>query len=254
MNYINKLVSTLKKHNISKEQFYTILDKNDTFFDNYDLETELIVSNGFPLYFTDNKVGLKTATTHISEQTFCIVDIETSAPNTKQGQLIEIGAVKYKNGTIIETYNSLVNTDKIPPIVEEITGISASMTHSAPNIQTVLEEFKIFLEDDIFVAHAIDFDYKFLNDSFKKYNLGNLCNRRLCTIELSKKLIDTQKYGLKALCELLDIDISGHHRALADASATLEIFQYCISILPHNITTTEELIDFTKKGKKYESI
>ena len=41
------------------------------------------------------------------------------------------------------------------------------MTHSAPNLRSVLEEFKIFLEDDLFVAHAINFDYKFVSDSFK---------------------------------------------------------------------------------------
>ena len=61
------------------------------------------------------------------------------------------------------------------------------MTHNAPNLKTVLEEFKIFLEDDVFVAHAIAFDYKFISDSFKKYDLGELCNRRIVYYRIIKK-------------------------------------------------------------------
>jgi len=246
MNYLNKLTDSLNKSPLTIIQFNEILKKGDTFFDSVELEKELLISNGFPLYFSDDNVSLKTKNTKIKDQTFCIVDIETTAGNARDGQMIEIGALKYKNGQIIEKYESLVNVKDIPWKVQEITGITPSMTHNSPNIQTVLEEFKIFLEDDIFVAHAISFDYKFVSDSFKKYDLGQLCNRKLCTIDLSERLIEAERYGLKYLKEHLGIEDGEHHRAFSDAYCTTKVLEECLSLLPKDIKYSEELISFSK--------
>jgi DNA polymerase-3 subunit epsilon len=246
MNYLDKLVDTLRKGSMSFSEFNQLLEKSDTFFDCEELERELLISNGLPLHITNDTVSIKTANTKIKDQVFCIVDIETTAGNAKDGQIIEIGAIKYKNGQIIEKYDSLVNTKDIPLKVQELTGITPAMTYDAPNLLTVLEEFKIFLEDDIFVAHAINFDYKFVNDSFKRYDLGQLCNRRICTIDLAKRVIEAERYGLKYLKELLDINIENHHRAYSDALSTQQILAVCLQKLPSYVQTTEELIAFSK--------
>ncbi|BFU78953.1 3'-5' exonuclease [Arcobacter sp. 15-2] len=246
MNYLNKLVNTLIKHPLTLKQFHNILKKSDTFFDSVELEQELLLSNGLPLHFSNDQVSLKTVSTLIKDQTFCIVDIETTAGNAKDGQIIEIGAVRYKNGQIIEKYDTLVNTGEIPKKIQELTNITPSMTYTAPNLKTVLEEFKVFLEDDLFVAHAISFDYKFISDSFKKYDLGQLCNRRICTIELSKRVIECERYGLKYLKEHLNINIDNHHRAFSDALSTQKILEICLKQLPKEVVTAEDLIRFTK--------
>jgi DNA polymerase III subunit epsilon len=245
MNYLNKLVKSLVTSPLTIEHFNQFLAKSDTFFDNVDLERELLLSNGFPIYCCEEFITLKTTVNELKDQSFCVVDIETSAGSVKKGQVIEIGALKFKNGKIIEKYESLVNTFEIPMKVQEITGITPEMTHKAPNIQTVLEEFKIFLEDDIFVAHDITFDYKFINDSFKQYDLGSLCNRRLCTINLSRKLIDVERYGLKYLKEYFEIENQEHHRAYSDAYCTAIILQKCLEQLPDEIQTGEDLIAFS---------
>ncbi len=249
MNYLDNLVNKLKKRPLSIDEFNHILSESETFFDSIDLEKELLLSNGSPLHFSDVEVSLKTTTTKLKDQTFCIVDIETTSGKVSTGQIIEIGAVKFKNGQIIEKYESLVTANHIPYKIQEITGITPKMLIDAPNIQTVLEEFKIFLEDDIFVAHAIHFDYKFINDSFVKYDLGMLCNRRLCTIDLSKKLIDIPRYGLDYLKKHLKINIDNQHRAYSDALSTTKVLQKCLELLPQKILHSEELIKFSKAGK-----
>ena len=246
MKYLDKLINKLKKSPLSISQFNQILQNSDTFFDSVELERELLISNGSPLHFTDDTVSLKTLTTKLQDQTFCIVDIETTAGKVESGQIIEIGAVKWKNGQIIEKYESLVSARDIPLKVQEITGITLDMLAHAPNIQTVLEEFKIFLEDDLFVAHAISFDYKFISDSFEKYNLGKLCNRKLCTIELAKKVIETERYGLQYLKEHLNIKIDDHHRAYSDALSTAIILEKCIEKIPSDVVYAEDLISLSK--------
>jgi DNA polymerase III subunit epsilon len=253
MNYIDKLAQKLIKKPLSLIQYNQILKTSDTFFDSVELESELIISNGFPIYFRDDFVYLKTYENLLCEQVFCVVDIETSGGNPKVGQIIELAAIKYKNGMIIEEYQSLVYCNKIPQKVQEITGITPKMLENAPPLRVVLEEFKIFLEDDVFVAHSVDFDFKFISESFKKYHLGELLNRKLCTIELAMRTIEAPKYGLKYLKESLNIDIDNHHRAYEDAKSTVEVLKASLLNLNSNIKYTEELIDFSKNAPKIET-
>lgn len=248
INGLELLVNKLKKNSIDYNAFLEHLSKVETnFFENPELEFELLISNGLPLGITEhNEVFLKTVKTQIMEQTFCVVDIETNGSNIHNGQIIELGAVKFRNGQIIETYDSLVYAKDIPQYIQEVTQITPKMLENAPRLKTVLEEFKLFLEDDVFVAHDIKFDYKFISDSFEKYDLGKLQNRKLCTIDLSKRTIFAQRYGLDFLKELLDINIHQQHRALNDALSTTHILEKCLQNLPQEVQSAEDLIVFSK--------
>jgi len=247
VSFMDNLVSKLKKTDIEFENFLLLLEENEEkFFDNPELEMELLVSNGFPLDIIENKVVLTTKNRAIHEEVFCVVDIETNGNNVKNGQIIELGAVKYKNGEIIDKYESLVYAKEIPKYIQEVTNITPLMLEDAPVLKVVLEEFKLFLQDDVFVAHNIKFDYPFVSESFEKYDLGKLQNRSLCTIDLARRTIDAQRYGLDFLKELLNINIDNQHRAYSDALSTSFILKESLSTLPKKVNTTEDLIAFSK--------
>ncbi len=250
-NFMCNLIAKLKKQAIPFDGFLDELSKNhDKFFDNTELEFELLLSNGLPLDLYNDEVFLKTSKTPIKEQTFCIVDIETNGGHVNKGhQIIEIGAVKYKGGQIIDKYESLVYAKSIPKFIQEVTNINPKMLEDAPVLKTVLEEFKLFLEDDVFVAHDIKFDYNFISNSLQKYDLGKLENRKLCTIDLARRTIKAQRYGLGYLKETLDIDVDNHHRAYSDALSTTYLLEKSINCLDENIKTVEDLIDFSKNAK-----
>ncbi len=250
---ISEIVDILLKRSITYERFLELLDEaNDTFFDNPELEFELLVANGLPLDFDKDDVFLRTTKTKIKDEVFCIVDIETNGSHVSKGyQIIEIGAIKYQNGKIIDKFESLVYATQIDEYIQEVTNINPSMLENEPIERKVLMEFKLFLEDSVFVAHNIKFDYDFISDAFEKYNLGKMQNRKLCTIDLSRRTIPSQKYGLKYLKEELDIKVDNHHRAYWDALATTYIFEECLkNIDKTKIKTTEELISFSKNAKQ----
>ncbi|RXJ59958.1 3'-5' exonuclease [Candidatus Marinarcus aquaticus] len=254
VNALELLVNKLRKRDYALEEFLELLSKIETnFFENPQLELELLISNGLPIVVENDKVSLLTSKRFISEQTFCIVDIETNGSNAHKGQIIELGAVKIKNGKVIEQYDSLVYAKDIPAYVQDVTNITPDMLVGAPPLKEVLEEFKLFLEDDVFVAHDIKFDYKFISDSFEKYDLGKLQNRKLCTIDLAKRTIFAQRYGLDFLKELLDIDTHKQHRALNDAISTTHIFENSLKNLPKEVKTVEELIVFSKSDNILKS-
>ncbi|RXJ87345.1 3'-5' exonuclease [Arcobacter sp. CECT 8985] len=249
LSNIDKLVAKLKTKQMPLEEFLMQLDNfKDTFYDNPELEFELLLSNGLPIELDGDNIYLKTARTLISEQTFCIVDIETNGSDVQKGQIIELGAVKYKNGKVIDKFDSLVYAKQVPRYIQEVTHITPKMLEDAPVIEKVLRDFKIFLEDDVFVAHDIKFDYNFISNSFKKYHLGKLENRKLCTIALAKRTIPAQRYGLDFLKELLKINIDNLHRAYSDAISTTYLLQKSLDKLPEEIKTTEDLISFTKSN------
>lgn len=250
-NFTQKLIDRLKKAPIAYDEFLQLLSSNkERFYDNPELEFELLLSNGMPLDIEDDFVILKTTKTLIKDEIFCIVDIETNGGIVSKGhQIIELGAVKYKNGEIIDKFESLVYAKQIPDYIQEVTNITPAMLEDAPTINKVLEDFKVFLEDCVFVAHDIKFDYNFISLSMQKYDLGKLLNRKLCTIDLSRRTIKAQRYGLKFLKEDLNIDIDNHHRAYSDALSTTYILEKSIKFLNDNSMTVEGLIDFSKNAK-----
>ncbi|MFA9238860.1 MAG: 3'-5' exonuclease [Candidatus Paceibacteria bacterium] len=249
---LQNIIQRLQKESILYTEFLELLEKaTDSLYENSELEFELLLSNGLPLEFDGDFVYLKTKETPIEEQTFCVVDIETNGGSAKKGfQIIELGAVKYKNGQIIDKFESLVFAREIPPYVQEVTKITPKMLENAPRLESVLKDFKVFLEDDVFIAHDIKFDYTFISESFEKYNLGKLLNRKICTIDLAKRTIESEKYGLSSLKELLNIEVDNHHRAYYDALTTAIIFDKSLENIKKSnnskIKTVEALITFSK--------
>ncbi len=255
LSNIDKLIQKLNISDMKLEEFLDTLDGfKDTFYDNSELEMELLLSNGLPIELKGDYIFLKTSKTSFFNQTFCVVDIETNGSDVNKGQIIELGAVKYKEGKIIDSFDSLVYAKEVPKYIQEVTNITPKMLENAPSIRNVLKEFKLFLSDDVFVAHDIKFDYNFISNSFLKYDLGKLENRKLCTIDLAKRTIDAQKYGLGFLKEFLNININNHHRAYNDALSTAYILEESLKNLPQEIKTTEELISFSKSNNMIKNL
>ncbi len=216
-------------------------------FIDFDLENVKLLGLGVHLN-AKNEIALNAKSTKIRDEIFCVVDIETTG-SVKSGQIIEIGAVKMQNGKEIAHFQSLARASEVPEPISELTGINAAMLANAPHLPAVLNEFRLFLGDAIFVAHNVGFDYGFISASLGKCGFGVLLNQRLCTINLSRRLLQSPKYSLAALKELLGIQ-TPHHRALADARAAANILKYCIGKLPFYIKSTQELLNFSTSTLK----
>lgn len=250
------LVKELNKKEMSEFEFFEKINsiKELNCCEINDIEQANFI--GLPIELKDQKISLKTKNQNILNQEFCVIDIETNGNSVQEGQIIEIGAFRVKNTKITDKFHSLIHANNVPDAISELTGITENDLKNAPKLTQVLEEFRIFLKDSVFVAHNVKFDYKFISESLQQANLGILLNRKLCTIELSRKIIQTNRYGLGHLKEILNIDTGSHHRALSDAKASARILNFCINHLPKNIKTTENLIKFSisKQDKNHKKI
>ncbi|MBZ7987873.1 3'-5' exonuclease [Campylobacter canadensis] len=191
----------------------------------------------------NNDLFLNSRTKSLKQQVFCAVDIETTG-SCKSGEIIEIAAVKIKNNKIIDEFSTLIYNDNVPSEITELTGINTKMLENAPQIEEALYKFRKFIENSVFVAHNVNFDYSFLAKESIKYLNAPLLNQKLCTIMLSRRCIKLEKYGLNSLKEMLNIS-SIHHRALSDALACAMVLIFCINKLAFKTKTTQELLDFS---------
>ncbi|ACM93430.1 DNA polymerase III PolC-type [Nautilia profundicola AmH] len=242
-----KFIEKLKT-GLTKEEFLKYISElyPDFSFEN---AVDFLKFQGLPLTVQDDIVILKTAITPYDEFEYCVVDIEVNNSKPNIGQVIEIGAVKIKNLKIVDTFEFLIYAKDVPKYVERVTGINQEMLKNEASQKEILRKFRLFLGESVFVAHAADFDYNFLAHQFEKENLGEILNRFLCTLTLSQKTLEAERYGLKYLMEELKLPEETHHRALGDAKTTARIFLMCLENLPDNIITTEDLIEFAAPTK-----
>jgi len=240
-----KTLARLSKNGIPKEEFESSLPSPA------ELSIEILSARGTNLVLTGNYYRFATAVTPVDDTLFCIVDIETNGSKPSHHQIIEIGAVKLLNGSIIDTYESLVYCTEIPAQIQEITGISLDQTLHARPLKQVMEEFRLFLGDAVFVGHAAKFDYGFVSAMMERIGLDSLLNRSLCTIDLAERTIDSERYGLAHLNEQLELyKEATHHRALSDAMTTAKLLKRTLALIPNTIHNGEELIAFSKEAKR----
>lgn len=161
---------------------------------------------------------------------YAVVDIETTGSSPKNGdRIIQIGIARIENGEIVSTYSSFVNPEKkIPPFIQELTGISNAHVQDAPLFAEIADDIYRELEGTIFVAHNVNFDFPFLQGELKRLNLPALKNKKADTVEFARLLFPTAlSYKLSEITLELGITLSHAHRADADAYATAELFLAC---------------------------
>lgn len=160
------------------------------------------------------------------EQTYVVVDVETTGGRPGLHRLTEIGAVKMRGGEIIDEWQSLINPQRsIPPNITRITGIDESMVARAPLFADIADSFAEFMGDAIFAAHNVNFDYGFISTEYQMID-RKFRHPKICTCSSMRKLYPGHRsYSLKNLCQEFEIDLKSHHRALCDARAAAELLK-----------------------------
>lgn len=157
---------------------------------------------------------------------YVVLDVETTGGKAGTDRITEIGAVKVQSGEILDTFNTLINPERhIPSFISRLTGISNAMVADAPRFADIAEQLSAFLQGAVFVAHNAKFDYGFIRSEFARCELP-FDMPQLCTVvNMRRYYPGLASYSLGKLCAELDIKLTNHHRALADATATVELLK-----------------------------
>ena len=200
---LNELNQKLEEAKLKLEEETEKKNNNPNFKALYGCELEMS-ENFINVVFNQREQELDNAT-------FVIFDVETTGFNAGiSDSIIEIGAVKVKNGIVQEErFDELINPGHpIDPVITNLTGISDYKVKDCDNEENVVKRFKEFIGDGILVAHNAKFDKSMLDMAYYKYNLGKLSNPIVDTMMLSRIINkDLKRHSLSALTKYYKIEM-----------------------------------------------
>jgi DNA polymerase-3 subunit epsilon len=189
--------------------------------------------------------------THLSQVTFCIVDLETTG-GAETDVITEIGAVKVRGGEVLGEFQTLVNPKAhIPPLIAVLTGITNQMVASAPALHEVLPSFLAFAQGTVIVAHNAGFDVSFLRRACKACDYPFPRWPVVDTAALARQILlhdEVPNCRLATLARHFHTAVTPNHRALTDAQATVEVFHGLLERVGNlGVHTVEDLGEFSRR-------
>ena len=162
------------------------------------------------------------------EEEYVAVDIETTGLSIVEDSIIEIAGVRVKYGRVAEEYNSLIKTSKkISTHITALTGLNNQILEEQGYSENeVLQQFRDFIGSCTLIIHNSSFDRSFIQEAYKKNNLGTFRNKVIDTLMLArKKLYDIQDYRLSTLGDYFGIESTQLHRAKEDCLLTYQVYE-----------------------------
>ncbi len=202
---------------------------------------------GAEIFVIDDEVRISTKDTLESLKGEMVVfDLETTGFNAfGNDSIIEIGAVKIKDGEIIDRFDELINPGVgLRDVITNLTHITNEMLLGKDNEEAVFKRFMAWCGDLPMIAHNAPFDASFIKSCYQKYNLGEFTNTVIDTAELSRALEPDQRHhNLTSLTKRYNIewDENAHHRADYDAEATAKIFIKMVDNIGSSYKTVADL-------------
>ena len=146
-----------------------------------------------------------------------IIDVESTGAHPVRDRITEIAILRIEDGEVVARWESLVAPGQsIPPLIEQVTGISDAMVADAPPFAAVADTVAALLEGCVFVAHSARFDFGFIKNAFTRIG-REFAAPVLCTVKLSRALFpEHHRHGLDALIERHGLVCAARHRAMGD--------------------------------------
>lgn len=194
--------------------------------------------------FGDNPIVSGKENVNLHQQQLVFLDLETTGLTPWGNEIIEIGAIKVSQDKITE-FQRFVKPQKMPDqTVLDLTGIELNQLKTAPSLAEIWPEFLALIKDTVIIAHNAEFDINFLKARAKIEKLAPLNHLAVIdTLNLSRALNkDFRSHSLGNLAKKFGIKIDNHHRALADAQATRNLW-LAMQRLP-NFPTANTLLAF----------
>lgn len=199
---------------------------------------------------------------------FVVVDTETTGLDCELDDIIEVSAIRYKNGIRSEAYSSLVK----PPItciydeysestkevyvsdfISELTGITNEMLADAPSIDAILPEFMNFIGSSVVIGHNIAFDVKFIDAACSNLGRGDFSNDYINTIRIARKVFPgNAHYRLCDMADFCKVSQDSAHRAQDDCDTTAACYLHMRDKILSEMTEQDFIKSFDKHENSYE--
>jgi DNA polymerase-3 subunit epsilon len=175
----------------------------------------------FPKKFNDRK---------LVEETFCIIDTETTGLEVRSGdKIISFAGVKVKSFKLLDAiFDQLIDPERdVPLSSSKIHGIYQKDIVGKPKIREIEHDISNFISNCTIVGHNIQFDQDFVETiiPYSELALKFKLNPILDTFSLAISLFpDLESHELSDLCKTFKIKPEIRHTALGDSIMTANLF------------------------------
>lgn len=160
-------------------------------------------------------------------QDYTVIDIETTGLDPKWDEIIELAALRVRNGNVVDRFETLVRpSHDISDFIEELTGITNRELLKAPFISNALPGYLDFIGSDVVVGHNAHFDVNFIYDAAEHFCSRAFSNDIVDTMRLARHILpQLGEHSLSDVARALGVVREGEHRAFIDCVTTNNVLQ-----------------------------
>jgi DNA polymerase III epsilon subunit family exonuclease len=182
---------------------------------------------------------------------FVVVDTETTGRDPKVADLIEIGAVRIRDGQIVDRFSTFVNPGRTI-FGAQMHGIKDADVAGAPVAREAVQKFLEFAGNSPLVGHNVGFDLGFLEQALGesgKFAAGSYFD----TLVIAREAYpDLESYKLGDVARFFGVTVETVHRGLADAETTAGVVLAFASDLPERLEKLADAIAISIRANRKE--
>lgn len=199
----------------------------------------------------EDKLRQKGMETPAFLQDYTLLDIETTGLSPYRDRATELGAIKVRNGEIVDEYSHLVAYDKsnrVPAFITKLNGITEEkIINEGIPVAEAIHDFRQFIGDDVIIGYNVNFDLNFIYDLAKKYHLPELNNNYVDVLRLARAYYPKERHNRLIDCmQRAGIAQVEQHRGLDDSIDTKKVYDDF-----HAHFTPDLLVQAQKKIKNF---
>lgn len=159
---------------------------------------------------------------------YCVVDLETTSSFIRSAEIIEISALKVREGKVVGEYSQLVNPKcSIPIGATAVNNITDEMVKDSPTLDMVIDSFLEFVGDDVILGYNnAAFDMCIIYDKVLFLRNLKFKNDYIDVMHAVKRALNNlDNYKLETVSKYYGLDTTGEHRALKDCYLTKECYE-----------------------------
>jgi DNA polymerase III epsilon subunit family exonuclease len=182
---------------------------------------------------------------------FVVVDVETTGRDAKMADLIEIGAVRVRDGEIVDRFSTFVNPGRTI-FGAQMHGITDADVAGAPAPHDAALHFMEFAGTASLIGHNIGFDLGFIEQALGEP--GKFAEASYFdTLAIARDgYPDLESYKLGDIARFLGLTVETAHRGLADAETTAAVLARFAQDLPPRIDLLEDAIGVSVRANRQE--
>ncbi|MCO5177448.1 MAG: exonuclease domain-containing protein [Thermomicrobiales bacterium] len=183
---------------------------------------------------------------------FVVLDVETTGLKPSHQRVIEVGLIRVSPHGSPLRWSSLVNPGrKVPDYIRTLTSIDDHMLAGAPEFRSIAPTIVEIIGDLPVIGHNVEFDLAFVNAEMVRAGLPKLVNQSIDTLALASTLVsEARRLNLGDVARALGVQSKEAHRALADASTTLDVFGALLArARTQGLTSLDDLTSMNQKRR-----